>query len=92
VYLPLAILSVVVWLKVAEAMQRPVSTGAEGLRDAESVVVAAEGRYGVVRVRGELWNALSSEPLAVGMRVRIEELRGLTAIVRPSARQAQEGQ
>ena len=83
IYLPLAVLSAVVGLKVAEAMRRPLTTGSEGLRGSESVVVAAEGRHGVVRVKGELWNASSSEPLAIGMRVRIEELRGLTARVRP---------
>jgi membrane protein implicated in regulation of membrane protease activity len=86
VYLPLAGLSTFAGLKVIEAMRQRASTGAEGMRGAEGVVVTARGRQGVARVRGELWNVASPESLVPGARVTIEELRGLTALVRPLSR------
>jgi membrane-bound serine protease (ClpP class) len=86
IYLPLAGLSAFVGLKVLEAMGQPTPTGAEGMRGAEGVVVTVRGREGVIRVQGELWNAVASEPLAPGVRVTIEAIEGLTALVRPLSR------
>lgn len=85
-YLPLAGLSTVVGLKVVAAMRRPVQTGAEGMRGAEGVVVAARGPRGIVRVRGELWSAVGPEALTPGARVAVVKLEGLTALVRPVSR------
>jgi membrane protein implicated in regulation of membrane protease activity len=82
VYLPLAGLSTWAGLKVVEAMMQPASTGSEGMRGAEGVVVTAHGRRGVAQVRGELWNVLAPEPLTPGARVAIVEIKGLTALVR----------
>lgn len=86
VYLPLAGLSAFAGLKIIEAMRQPASTGAEGMRGAEGIVVTANGRQGVVRVRGELWKAVAPEALTPGARVTIEELKGLTALVRSASR------
>src|SRR3970040_1761303 len=75
VYLPLAGLGTFAGLKVIEAMRQPASPGSEGMGGARGVVVTAQGPRGVVRVQGELWNVVASEPLTLGARVTVVELK-----------------
>lgn len=84
-YLPLLLVSVLVGRAVVGAMRQPVQTGAEGMRGAEGLVLRAQGRRGVARLHGELWNVVAAEPLAPGTRVVVETIEGLTATVRPAA-------
>lgn len=90
-YLPLAALSLAIGIPAVRAMYGPVATGVEGMRGKEGVVVTAEGRAGLLRCGGGLWRYSAAEPLAPGDRVSIVEIRGLTAVVRPSAREGDPG-
>ncbi len=72
--------------KVVEARRNPVRTGWEELIDAEAVVRAPLDPVGQVFVEGALWRAeavAGSGPLAVGVRVRVESVDGLTLRVAP---------
>ena len=54
-----------------------VTTGAEGLIGERAEVIARCAPDGRVRMRGEIWNARSEEPLEVGERVRVTGVEGL---------------
>ena len=45
--------------------------------------VTAVAPEGLVRVRGELWKAQSSDAIAPGTRIRVREIEGLTLVVSP---------
>ena len=85
-YLPLAALGVAIAIPAIRAMYGPVTTGVEGMRGKEGIVVTAEGRSGWLRSEGSLWRYAAPEPLAPGDRVRIVEIDGLTATVQPAVR------
>ncbi|HEU5395145.1 MAG TPA: NfeD family protein [Candidatus Methylomirabilis sp.] len=85
-YLPLAALALAIGIPAIRAMYGPVTTGVEGMRGKEGVVVTSEGRSGMLRCGGGLWKYAAPEPLAPGDRVSIVEIDGLTAVVRPSRR------
>ncbi len=55
-----------------------VRTGAEGLIGETAVVVEACDPRGRVRLRGEIWHARCHSTAAVGQRVRIAAVHGLT--------------
>ena len=61
-----------------------VSTGAEGLVGEAVDVIDACDPAGRVRLRGEIWNARSAEPLAAGERAWVTGVHGLTLEVRAS--------
>jgi membrane-bound serine protease (ClpP class) len=64
--------------------KRPVVSGREGLlREAAEAVEAFE-RQGLVRVHGELWNAVTQTPVRAGQRLRIVRVDGLTLQVEPA--------
>ncbi len=65
--------------KAVAVRRRPVSVGPQEIVGMEGVV--RDG--GLVFVRGELWRARSSQPLAPGQRVRVDALDGLTLRVHP---------
>lgn len=74
-------------------MRRQARFGREGMIGASAVVVSKLGpRSGakyVVRVRGELWNADSSDDLKPGQQVTITAVVGLTLTVVRLDRQAE---
>lgn len=55
-----------------------IRAGAEAHVGERAEVVRACVLEGRVKFRGELWNARASEPLAVGERVRVAAVDGLT--------------
>jgi membrane-bound serine protease (ClpP class) len=59
----------------------PVRTGAEGLVGERGEVIVRCAPLGRVRLRGEIWNARSEEPLELGEEVRVEAVDGLTLVV-----------
>jgi membrane protein implicated in regulation of membrane protease activity len=59
----------------------PVTTGAEGLVGERGEVIVRCAPRGRVRLRGEIWNARSEEPLELGEEVRVEAVEGLTLLV-----------
>ena len=70
-------------LAVVAQRSAPVS-GAAGMIGAVGAALTAlePGRPGQVRLRGEIWRALSAESIAPGERVRVSSLDGLTVTVR----------
>jgi membrane-bound serine protease (ClpP class) len=65
------------------SMNRPVVTGAQAMVGATAEVFEDFNGRGVVRVGGELWNALSRVPLGKGQIVRITHVEGLLLWVEP---------
>jgi membrane-bound serine protease (ClpP class) len=63
-----------------------VTTGAEGLIGATAEVIEACEPNGRVRLRGEIWRARCSTPAAVGDRVTVTGVDGLTLEVEPGER------
>jgi len=65
------------------ARRRPVVSGTEGLlREFAEAVESFEHR-GLVRVHGEIWNAVSGEPVCEGDRLRVLGVKGLILEVQP---------
>ncbi len=62
------------------------STGAEGMIgvEGEALTAIAPDATGHVRVHGEIWRATSQATIAAGSCVRVTELNGLTATVKPA--------
>lgn len=75
--------------KILRVQKSPARTGSEGLIGANAVAEetfspsGAEYR-GVVRLHGELWNALCAVPIAQGDTVHIQSRRGLTLLAAPA--------
>jgi membrane-bound serine protease (ClpP class) len=78
-----AIAGFLVRLAVAAQKIVPV-TGVEGLvgEVGEALTAIAPGAPGRVRAHGEIWNATASEPVAIGARVMVTGVHGLTLTVR----------
>jgi len=65
------------------ARRRPVVSGAEGLTREVAEAVEDFERQGLVRVHGELWTAVSSEPVRTGQRLKVRGVDGLVIQVEP---------
>jgi membrane-bound serine protease (ClpP class) len=85
VTLPFAFLAVVLMRLVLRSRKWKNSTGREELIGAQGVVVApvGGGTEGMIRVHGELWQAVSPRPLAEGKPVRVVRVDGLKLYVEP---------
>jgi membrane-bound serine protease (ClpP class) len=68
--------------KAIGAQRRKVTTGSEGLVGQLGEAATALDPKGHVRVHGEIWKAVSSEPVARGATVEVLRVRGLTLEVR----------
>ena len=66
--------------------KRPVVTGAEQLLAEPATALGAFERTGLVRVRGEIWNAVTREAVKEGQRLRVVRIDGLTLEVEPDER------
>ncbi len=65
---------------------RRAETGSEAMPgELAEVLEPVSGDHGTVRLRGESWRARSTRPIAVGERVRVVEVEGLTLGVEPLA-------
>ena len=72
--------------RLALAARRvPVTTGAEGLVGTEgrTLTSIAPDTPGQVSIHGEIWRALSRQPLPSGARIRVASVTGLTVLVEP---------
>jgi membrane-bound serine protease (ClpP class) len=65
------------------ARRRPVVSGAEGLTREVAEAIEDFDHQGLVRVHGELWTAVSSEPVRAGQRLRVRRVDGLVIQVEP---------
>jgi membrane-bound serine protease (ClpP class) len=63
------------------ARARPVVTGVEQLLGETAVAVDDFAHTGLVRVRGELWRAVTRDPVKSGDTLRIRQVEGLTVTV-----------
>jgi membrane-bound serine protease (ClpP class) len=68
--------------KAVGAQRRRVTTGAEGLVGEIGEAVTALAPRGQVRVHGEIWQAVSAQPVARGAAVEVVRVHGLTLDVR----------
>jgi len=86
VVLPLALVTsalfaVAVGLSVKTLRSKP-KTGREGMIGLRGVARSALAPKGTVEVRGELWSAVSEEPVEEGEAVVVTEMEGLVLKVR----------
>ncbi|GAB2497115.1 nodulation protein NfeD [Pseudoxanthomonas sangjuensis] len=79
-----------VWL-AARARRRPVVTGREALLGHRAVAVGDFDGRGEVRIRGEVWQAVSAAPVRRGQAVRVRSMQGLVLEVAPDEAPAPDG-
>jgi membrane-bound serine protease (ClpP class) len=70
-------------LLVVRAHSHQPRTGAEGLVNEVGVVKQIDGREGKVMVHGELWQAVFSEAVSVGAKVRVQAVENLVVTAVP---------
>ena len=77
------IMTVLVRLAV-QAQRQPSVTGPEGMRGepGEALSPILPGQPGRVSTHGEIWQAVASESIEAGARVRVVDVHGLTLMVR----------
>jgi membrane-bound serine protease (ClpP class) len=63
--------------------RQPVITGSDQLLSEPAVALVAFDRSGQVRIRGEIWNAVTRAPVQSGQRLRVRRVDGLTLEVEP---------
>ena len=71
------------------AMRRPPSTGSEGMVGLVGVAKTTLAPQGKILVRGELWEAVSEQPLQPGDRAEVVRLEGLRLHVRPASKRGE---
>jgi membrane-bound serine protease (ClpP class) len=72
---------VFLWIKFLRRYR--ITTGAEGMLGERAEAIGILDPAGQVRLRGEIWNARSSAPVADGAEVRVAAVDGLTLVVDP---------
>ena len=77
VYIVIAALSLWMYVYIWRAMRRPVMAGAEELLHSTGEVVEVKDNALRVRIHSEIWNAVSSDTLAIGAQVRAVGINGL---------------
>lgn len=65
------------------ARQRPAATGAEQMLSEHGTVIDWSNDRGHIRIRGEVWAARGTRPLAPGDAVRVTSRDGLVLVVEP---------
>jgi len=65
------------------ARRRPVVTGPPQMLNQPAVAIVDFDGSGQVRIRGEIWNAVSRVPVRSGQRLRVIRIDGLTLEVEP---------
>ena len=75
----------VVWLAVTNSRRRPV-TGMEGMIGAIGIATTDLTPHGQVTLHGEIWDAVSREPIKRGQEAEVRSVQGLTLTVAPPQR------
>jgi membrane-bound serine protease (ClpP class) len=85
VTLPFAALTVLLMRLVLRSHNWKNATGREELLSEQGVVVTpiAIGAEGMIRIHGELWRAISTQPVPEGQPVRVLRIEGLKLYVEP---------
>jgi membrane-bound serine protease (ClpP class) len=68
------------------AMRRQPTTGREGMVGLVGVAKTSVAPQGKILVHGELWEAISEEPLQPGDQAEVMKLEGLTLYVKPAVK------
>ena len=76
------LLLAITWLAVKSQMRRPV-TGAESMVGSIAVAKTDLAPRGKVFLQGEIWDAVSEEPVREGEEAEVKAVAGLTLTVRP---------
>ena len=84
--LPFAVLTVFLMRLVLRSRKWKSATGIEELIGAQGVTVSSlrAGVEGMIRIHGELWGAVSSQPAPEGALVRVLRIEGLKLYVEPA--------
>jgi membrane-bound serine protease (ClpP class) len=92
----LAVAAIVLFLGrlALTAQARPPTTGAEALigQEGRARMALVPGTPGQIDLHGEIWRALSREPLPAGDKVRVIEVNGLTLLVDPAGASTHESE
>jgi membrane-bound serine protease (ClpP class) len=83
--LPFAALTVLLMRLVLRSRKWKAATGTEELIGAQGVVISSMtgGAEGMIRIHGELWRAVSVQPVPAGKPVRVLRVEGLKLYVEP---------
>lgn len=83
--LPFAALTVLLMRLVLRSRRWKSATGTEELIGAQGVAMSsiANGVEGMIRIHGELWRAVSTQPVPEGKPVRVLKVEGLKLYVEP---------
>jgi membrane-bound serine protease (ClpP class) len=83
--LPFAALTVLLMRLVLRSRKWKSATGTEELIGAQGVVISpmTGGAEGMIRIHGELWRAVSAQPVPEGKPVRVLRVEGLKLYVEP---------
>jgi membrane-bound serine protease (ClpP class) len=87
VTLPFAVITAFLVTLVVRARLRPPVTGASAMVGEIGVAHGDLSLSGVVRIHGEFWNALATQPIATGTSVRVSAMDGLNLRVEPVSAQ-----
>lgn len=77
-----AVIALLLIYLVTRSQRRRITTGAEGLIDAEGDVAAWSASAGHVLIHGEIWNARGEEALAKGDKIMVTAVDGMTLFVK----------
>jgi membrane-bound serine protease (ClpP class) len=83
-YLMIVGMSVLFDVLMTRSMKLRPTTGREGMVGSTAVVLDWEGGAGHVTLKGEIWQAKHESPLTRGDTVVVEDMRGLTLVVKPA--------
>jgi membrane-bound serine protease (ClpP class) len=83
VAIPLGLITVFLLRLALKAWKSKVVTGEAGLLNALGTAQTDLAPEGTIFVHGEIWNAVSSAPVARGARVRVRAVDGLVLMVDP---------
>lgn len=82
-YMVAVIISLVVYWKIIQSQRRQPMIGKRAMTGDRAVVVSLKEGGAEVEYQGEIWRAVSSQPLQAGQKVMIEGVEGLTLRVKP---------
>ena len=85
--IPFALITIFLMRLVLRSRRWKTTTGREELIGAEGIPISAlaAGQEGMIRVHGELWRAISPQPVPEGRPVRVTSVEGLKLHVEPDA-------
>ncbi len=82
-YLIAVIITLVIYWKIITAQRKTPVIGRRAMIGDQALVVRVDGNEAEVEYEGEIWRAVSPEPLQQGQRVVIEGVDGLILKVAP---------